>query len=848
MTPTPTNPNAPTVYLVDTSSLIFRAFYAIPNLTAPDGQPVNALYGFITMVIRLINDRKPSQLIFCYDSKTPGARYQIYPEYKANRGTMPDELASQIPLIKNIIDYLGLPSIEIEGVEADDIIGTLVAQANGQGWNSVIVSSDKDFAQLIGPTVSMYDTMKEVTIDPEGAYKKWQVKPEQMIDYLALVGDSSDNIPGVTGVGPKTASKLLEEHGSLDGVYQNIEQIKGALKERLKENKQMAYLSQKLVTIDLHLKLKHSIQDIPTPTQKPELVYELFDKFNFKTLKPQITKLLQGPAPTGSEDTAGPDSVQTTYSFSSTLFNEAQLTQHIQSGQTYWLFEFSEKIYVGTSQHLCQLPSTLSSSFLRSVSLNPVNGFQVKNLLHKLNIPSCKVAWDSAIASYILKAGQSLELDSLLQSYLPEYTLNPGADGYFDGLLKLETFLKQEIKPFEKLYYEIELPVTEILYQMEKEGILLDTDWLIEERTQLFNEISALEKKIHQLSGQEFNIASPKQLSQVLFETLKLPPKKKTKTGFSTDNEVLLELKDEHPVITQILEYRELTKLKSTYVDPLPQMADASGRIHTTFQQLTTATGRLSSVHPNLQNIPIRTERGERIRKAFIAKPGCLLAAFDYSQIELRVLAHACQDPGLIKAFEQNLDIHSSTASELFEVPLEKVTGDHRRTAKAVNFGIAYGQSAFGLAQTLGVNRKEAQDIIDRYFTRFPKVKDYVAETIALAKKQGFVETLFGRRRYIPEIQSKNNAVQKFGERAAINAPMQGSAADIVKLAMIQVSRSTTLKILLQVHDELVIEGPEEQLRAEAPKIQSLMQEVTQLKVPLVVHYGIGKNWSDAHG
>lgn len=826
------------VYLVDTSSLIFRAFYAIPNLTSPQGVPVNALYGFINMTLKLLSEKQPNHLIFCQDSKVKGERYQIYPQYKANRGEMPEPLIPQMALISEFIDLMGLPRVQIEGVEADDIIGTLAHQLEKAGNQVVIVSSDKDFVQLITPQIRMYDTMKDIYYDRDLAFSKWAVTPEQMIDYLALVGDSSDNIPGVTGVGPKTACQLLAEFSSLDGIYQNLHTIKGATQKRLAENQAMAYLSKQLVTINLNIDLSLFLEKLLASDRDPAVITSFLEHYNFKSLISAFGKLSESPA-----SHQKPKRVSTLKSLD---YSVPAVSAFISNSEgPLWIDHCDSFISLSDGSLLIQIPKEESTQFASAIGLKSLSGSNLKNLAHALKLPHLKVTWDNSVAAYIASSGQSVDLESMSLKYLntsvTQFTFP------IEAQIALAPVLRHELNDQIKIVEEIEFPLIEILYEMELKGVLLDTDWLIQEGLTLFNELKLIESRIFNLTHKEFNISSPKQLSTILFEDLKLPAKKKTKTGFSTDNEVLESLKDSHPVIAEILDFRELSKLKSTYIDPLPQMVDHQGRIHTTFQQMVTTTGRLSSTNPNLQNIPIRTERGERLRAAFMAPKGSLLGAFDYSQIELRVLAHFSQDPGLIKAFEQSQDIHSATASEIFETPLADISSDQRRIAKAVNFGIAYGQTAFGLSQTLGISRKEAQDIIDRYFGRFSKVRDYIQDTIETAKNQGYVETLLGRRRYIPDILSNNGNLQKFAERAAINAPMQGSSADLVKLAMIKVQQNCQSQLILQVHDELIFEAPTEILQAEAPQIKQLMESIIPLKVPLVVHYGLGLNWSEAH-
>jgi DNA polymerase-1 len=571
----------------------------------------------------------------------------------------------------------------------------------------------------------------------------------------------------------------------------------------------------------------------------PDEILSFIEQYNFKSLIPTFKKIITNP------NAESPRKMEVSCLKPLKFELESCRKFLINNQDSLWIHYQNERVTLSDGKAVVEIPKESVDLFCDIFSKSTLCGSNLKTLAHFIGLSNLKVGWDNAIAAYIETSGQSVELDSLIQKYLnktPQDYLYP-----VEAEIELANKLKHQIDSQIKIIQDIELPLLEVLYRMELRGVLIDSDWLIEERTHLFDELKLIEKKIYELTNKEFNINSPKQLSIILFDDLKLPTQKKTKTGYSTDNEVLEGLVDQHPVIAEILKYRELSKLKSTYVDPLPQMADQNGRIHTTFQQTITTTGRLSSTNPNLQNIPIRTDRGEKLRAAFIAPEGCSLGAFDYSQIELRILAHVSEDPGLIKAFEQNQDIHSATASEVFEIDIHTVTPDQRRIAKAINFGIAYGQTAFGLSQALGISRKSAQDIIDRYFKKFAKVKEYIHFTIESAKKLGYVETLLGRRRYIPDILSNNANLQKFAERAAINAPMQGSAADIVKLAMIRVERDCQSKLILQVHDELIFEAPDELLLTEANKIKSIMETIIPLKVPLIVNYGIGKNWREAH-
>lgn len=874
------------LYLVDVSSLFFRAFYAIRPLTSPSGLPVNAIYGFMTMVMKLIKDEKPDAVVFCFDRPEPSFRKDLDPNYKANRSEMPEDLVPQIPYIRKIGPLLGVSCADVKGFEADDVIGTMVKQGRAKGYEVVIVSGDKDFAQLLEPGVVMYDTMKAERTGPAEAYAKWGIRPDQMIDYLALVGDSSDNVPGVKGIGPKGAQKLLADFNDLDGIYANIENIKGATKDKLLANKDNAYLSRKLVTIVCDVPLDTSVESYHLDPVRVAELDELVTDLNFKNLAKSIRDLPNHPEnqiPAGltiaaapSADSVSPAGASGSSTATKSLPNfapgansspavasplpdieigEIDVTQFKNKNphcDRLWIFSGPMGVYLSPddSFRLWRMVGDVAdwSPVLSAPGLK-LCGFDLKSLGHQLKLDRLHVCDDLQVEAYLLAPGEGSDLSVVVSKVLNEAlpdALSP-AD-HFAVLMRLRERLDERLDETQKkIYRTLDLPLIPILFDMEKRGVRLDLPRLARQSEELATDIKAVEKRVHELAGQEFNIGSPKQLGQILFETLKLPPGRKTKTGYSTDTDVLDKLKPLHPIAAEILTYRELTKLKSTYVDALPQLADADARVHTTFNSTHTATGRLSSLNPNLQNIPIRTARGEEVRKAFIASPGHELLSIDYSQIELRILAHYADDQNLIQAFNDDLDIHAATASEIFQVDLKNVTSDQRRTAKAVNFGIAYGQGAFGLAETLGIPRGEAQEIIQRYFQRFPGVGTYIETTIAQARADGFVSTLFGRRRYMKEFQSANPAIRKFGERAAINAPIQGTAADIVKKAMIDVVNGTGVPMTLQVHDELIFEDTPDRLREATPQIVRIMESVVTLKVPLKVNAAQGPNWSEAH-
>lgn len=864
------------LYLVDASNMFFRAFFAIPPLTNDKGMPTNALYGFLAMSLKLIRDVKPDYLVYCFDMKEPSFRSELYPEYKAHRDEMPDLLKPQIPHLKQMVATLGIATAEKAGFEADDVIGTLTMEAVREHVNAVIVSGDKDFAQLVRPGVSLYDTMKDVRLDSDGVMAKFGVRPDQIIDYLALVGDSSDNVPGVRGIGPKGASKLLSDYQTLDGIYEKIDEIKGATQKKLIESKDMAFLSRKLVTIVTDVPMGTEFDSYKIKPLEPEPVRAMLKEFGFgsferkifgatdaapsspvtgqpmnaPTAKNAAKQPVKKPAKAGAKKKPG--EITEPEEWKEVQWTLEELQNKVDPYSEIWAILNERGLYLGYKGQVVRIAADdrAIGEVLCRKNLK-WKGYDVKQVLKAIDCPRQMVVWDGMLAAYIVRANSIPSFEEVFEQYcgrkIPD--LCTPAD-LMTAHQELEILLRQKMIEQEGLsvYERFELPLVPVLTDMEIKGIKVDMAELKAQGKSLGEDISRLEKDIHGAAKEPFNIGSPKQLASVLFEKLKLPPGKKTKTGFSTDSDVLEGLMDKHPIAKMILEYRELTKLKSTYVDALPQLAGPEDhRIHSSLNQASTTTGRLSSTNPNLQNIPIRTERGRLVRRAFIAEEGNVLISADYSQIELRILAHITGDEGLTRAFQEDLDIHAATASEVFGIPLMDVTANHRRIAKAVNFGLAYGQGAFGLADVLGIPRQEAVDIINRYFTRFSGVKKYMEETTREAMEKGFVSTLFGRRRYLDEMQSKLPMVRKAGERAAINAPIQGTASDLVKLAMIRVHESLPIPLLLQVHDELLFECPAEDAEEMSEDIKKIMENVHQLSVPLKVNVGIGPNWDDAH-
>lgn len=839
------------LYLVDVSSMFFRAYYAVRPLSTSKGLPTNAIYGFLSMVVKLIKDIKPDYIAFCFDRPEPSFRKEIYAEYKANRSEMPPDLIPQVPYIKKLTEALGIPIFEQPGFEADDIIGSLAQLSKTHGLEVVIVSGDKDFAQLINEHITMLDTMKEKTFTPDAVVEKWGVKPEQFIDYLAITGDASDNIPGVRGVGPKGAEKLLAEFGTLENIYQNIDQVRNDnVRKKLLESQENAFLSKTLVTITKTMDLVQNMEQLRLQPRNEGRIDQLLEELEFQSFK----KNLVVSSAVASEMAMVSSESQALSQFKkSTVATDIEIKEWLKQNKRIMAFLREESVYFANEKEVLVYQGA-SDTFV--VELEDPDrewlGFDLKTLWRKLNINvPLKIVWDGMLEAYVLRAGSVSDFFEVQKMFDAGTALEEQAtpEQVMSALVSLRSVLELKLKEakMDQIVRAIEYPVVDALLAMESKGVLIDKDFLRIESEALNLELKASEKKIFELSGEEFNVASPKQLGQVLFEKLNLPKGKKTKTGFSTNNDILEKLAGEFPICAEVINYREIAKLKSTYVDALPTMINAkTGRVHTQFNQALTTTGRLSSTHPNLQNIPIRTDRGMRIRKAFVAEPGKTLVSADYSQIELRVLAHITQDKNLLKAFADDLDIHSATASEIFEVPLSDINEDLRRKAKAVNFGIAYGQGVYGLAEALNISRSESKDIIDRYFERFPGVKNYMAQTVELVKEKGYVETLLGRRRYIPEIHSKNPALKSFAERAAINAPIQGMSSDLVKMAMIEVKDHFREDMILQVHDELIFEMADDQgIREKTQLIKKLMEGCISLSVPLKVNINIGASWAD---
>ena len=835
------------LYLVDVSCLYFRSYYAIRQLNTSKGFPTNALYGFLKTTVKLLTETNPKFLAYCFDHKGPSFRKKIYEPYKANRSEMPEDLQEQVPYIEKITKALGISIFDKKEFEADDVIGTLCKWGESKNFQVIIVSSDKDFAQLINDNVMLWDTFKNIKYNPQKIFKKWGVHPHQMIDYLALCGDASDNIPGVYGIGPKAAQSLLSNYSSLENIYQNIEKITAKKqKQSLLSSQKEAFLSKDLVTIRTDIPFDLKIEDIHIKDIHTKELEKILEDLEFKSFQKALL-----PSET-IEDKSFTPATKDPIKYL-TLEKAKKL---LSKEDTLWGFMVDDDILLGidSTVFLMNQNDKALISHLDSLKLN-WKGFDLKAFWRKLEFQKTqKAKWSSLLAAYIIFSEKIVSLEDLyerLRNDIQDIDLNkPFSSTSYQNIYKLhialESVLKEKLRRLDPshIYQEIEIPLLPILFDMEKYGFLIDKEYLLHQSKELKKEIDQVEKKIYSEAGMDFNISSPKQLSHVLFEKLSLPIIKKIKTGPSTESSVLEELAHLHPIAKDIIEFRRLVKLKSTYVDALPQLVNLrTQRIHTHFNQATVTTGRLSSSSPNLQNIPIKTKM---VRQAFIAPKESYLLSADYSQIELRIMAHLSNDPGLKKAFENDIDVHAATAKEIFsETEDKKSTKEKRIIAKAVNFGLAYGQTAFGLSKVLQITQSKAKEIIDRYFEKFPNVKSYTLEIIEFAKKHGYVETLFGRRRYIPELHSKNGLKQRFGERAAINAPLQGSASDIVKKAMIVLFKEIESPMILQVHDELVFEVPSKKVESEVVFIRDIMENIVKLNVPLKINIKVGHNWDE---
>lgn len=902
--------------LIDGSSFLFRAYHAVPPLSNSAGMPTNAIFGVANMLRRLIKDHQTDYFTVVFDAPGGTFRNELYSEYKAHRPPMPDDLRVQIEPLHDLIRAMGLPLIMETGVEADDVLGALANLAVAEGFNVVISTGDKDMAQLVTDQVTLENTMSNTTMDVQGVFDKFGVTPAQIIDYLALMGDTADNIPGVAKVGPKTAAKWLNQYQTLDNLIDCADEIKGKVGENLRASLEQLPLSKQLTTIKCDLGLPYQMEDLRCSPIDNGVLQEQVDVLGFSAwAKILASKSVPKPADkekiSASEEPVRAEVADVDYSMitcweefdvwldklkNSELFAFDTETSSLDYNQAEivgvsFAVKQGEAAYVPLAHDYpgvpTQLPRDEALQKLKPLLEDPKQAKVGQNLKYDANVLANYaielqgVAQDTMLESYVLNSTLTKHnMDDLAKTYLNRNTIHyeevagkgvkqigfaevpvDQATEYAaedaDITLALHHVLTPKLAEHQvltDLYQNIEIPVIGVLSRMERNGVLIDSDMLAQQSMELANHIMALEQQAHELAGQSFNIASPKQIQNILFEQLKLPVLKKTPKGQpSTAESVLQELAENYPLPKLILAHRSMSKLKSTYTDKLPlQISNKTGRVHTSYHQAVTATGRLSSSNPNLQNIPVRSAEGRRIRQAFIAPAGYKIMAADYSQIELRIMAHLSSDTGLLDAFSKGEDIHKATASEVFSVELDQVTADLRRSAKAINFGLIYGMSAFGLAKQLGLGRKQAQEYIDLYFARYPGVKKYMDETRELAKQQGYVETLWGRRLYLAEIHSKNAARRQYAERTAINAPMQGSAADIIKLAMIATDawlqkKQVDAKMIMQVHDELVFEVAESKVEDYRVKIRQLMSTAAELSVPLLVDIGVGVNWDEAH-
>lgn len=903
----------PTLYLVDGSSYLYRAFHALPALSNAQGEPTGALFGVANMLRRLLEEHRPEHVVVVFDAKGKNFRHELYADYKANRPPMPDELRQQVQPLHDLIRAMGFPLMIVPGVEADDVIATLVRQARSQGWSCLVSASDKDLAQLVDEAVVLVDTMSNTRYDTAGVEKKFGVKPGQIVDYLALVGDASDNIPGVTGVGPKTAAKWLDEYGDLDALMAAAGQIKGKAGERLRDALEQLPLSRQLATVKGDVELPEPLDSLKLGPGEPDKLREMLRHFGFSSWLKALESTAGADEQDAQEDSADDSAAEAAPQYHTIRQTEAldELARQL-ARQDSFVFDLettsldpltaeivgiaiayraNEGFYipVGHRGEDAEPQLTLDQvmAVLAPLLAVPRPGKIGQNLKYDLSVLWANgyalegIAHDTMLESYTLNSTASRhDMDSLARYYLGRETIHyedvtgkgakqigfeqvpvAVATQYAAEDAEITLALHQQIWPQleqesgpARIYRELEIPLVSVLARMERAGVLVDRERLAQQSGELATRLEQLQQQAWDVAGQEFNLSSTKQLREILFDQIGLKPLAKTPTGQpSTSEEVMQELAHEHELPRLILEHRSLAKLKNTYTDRLQeQIHPQTGRVHTSYHQAVAGTGRLSSSDPNLQNIPVRSEEGRRIRKAFVAPPGRVLLACDYSQIELRIMAHLSQDPGLLKAFHEGVDVHSATAAEVFGVAAADVSKDQRRAAKAINFGLMYGMSAFGLARQLEISRDQAQDYMNTYFERYPGVRQYMESTREQARQQGYVETLFGRRLWLPEIRSRNGARRQGAERAAINAPMQGTAADIIKRAMIDVDawlqqEQPEALLILQVHDELVLEVAEDQLAQVTTEVVKRMSAAAQLDVPLVVDTGQGADWDTAH-
>jgi DNA polymerase-1 len=904
----------------------------MPDLRNSQGFPTGAIQGMVNMMRRARTELDADHIACVFDAKGKTFRDEMYPEYKANRSSMPEDLAMQIEAIHKVVRAMGWPVLVVPGIEADDVIGTLAKQAKAANWNVLISTGDKDLAQLVEPGISLINTMTEERLDTDGVKNKFGVPPERIVDYLSIMGDTVDNVPGVPKAGPKTAVKWLTEFGTLDELMKRSSEVKGVVGENLRASLDWLPKARELVTVKVDCDLNEhliGLHELHAKGEDKEVLRELFTEFGFRSLLRDLDR--SGATSSSAAQADQPESKTPVKEQSSSdqLGFVAELPQEVltrnyscvttEKDLNIWLEKIQQAPLTCVDTETTGLDALRVSLVGISLAVSPGEACYIP-LAHTTNEDQLDKQWvlsqlkpwlenvehkklgqnlkydihifanegialqgvlhDTLLQSYVLESHRSHDMDSLAQRHLGEKTVTyeevcgkgvhqitfdqvnlETATNYAaedaDITLRLHHAMYPAIAADEKLlkiYRDIEMPAMHALAVMERNGILIDVPKLAAQAQVVGQRLLDLEKQIHELAGQPFNIQSPKQIAEILFGKLELPVVKKTPSGApSTDEEVLQKLAENFPLPARILDYRSLAKLQSTYIEKLPRMVNPkTGRVHTSYSQAVAVTGRLASSDPNLQNIPVRTEEGRKIREAFIAKPGTVMVSADYSQIELRIMAHIAEDESLLKAFAAGEDIHKATAAEMFHVELKDVTSEQRRYAKVINFGLIYGMSAFGLAGNLGIERSAAQQYIDTYFARYPGVADYMAQTRVSAKELGYVETVFGRRLWLPEIRSANGMRRQGAERAAINAPMQGTAADLIKLAMIAVQawleqNKLETRMLLQVHDELVLEVPQQELELVKKHLPELMTEVAALKVPLLVEVGVGANWEEAH-